>query len=236
MNTWKETKVIGLALELLTLFACGNNQQTTNKRETERDDRYYEKWFVYDQPINGYEVTIHWLCDKRQGYWGTGLFSFTKDGTTKVLSHLMDLDGWFDEKELMESPDTIILDQYYDEALQPYLDWRAIVGFADYNFDGNKELVICETPRPYRAMEGDGWLDCETFTFYLDAPKGFLKINNEPFYRLSTETCRTRCTFDPNSQTLTLLTSSGACCSDSTIYYFRKGNPYKSEVVRNEKP
>ena len=132
MNTWKETKVIGLALALLTLFACGNNQQTTNKRETERDDRYYEKWFVYDQPINGYEVTIHWLCDKRQGYWGTGLFSFTKDGTTKVLSHLMDLDGWFDEKELMESPDTIILDQYYDEAMQPYLDWRAIVGFADY--------------------------------------------------------------------------------------------------------
>ena len=236
MKTWKEIKMVSLALMLMVLCSCGNRQQPTSNTETKRDDRYYEKWFVYDQPINGYDVTIHWLCDKRQGFWGTGYFTFTKDGTTKVLTHLMDLDGWFDEKELMESTDTIIMDQYYDEAFQPYLDWRAIVGFADYNFDGNKELVICKTPRPYRAMGGDDWLDCETFTFYMDAPKSFLEINNEPFYRLGSETCRTHCTFDPENQTLTLLTSSGACCSESTTYYFRDGNPYKSEVARHEKP
>lgn len=236
MKNEKKLELICLTLTLLMLCSCVKRQQPTYISENLKDTAYYEKWFVYDQPLNGYEVTIHWLCDKSQGFWGTGLFSFTKDGTTKIITHLIDLAGWYHEKELMDAPDTIVLNQYYDDALQPYLDWRAIIGFADYNFDGNKELVICETPRPYRAFEEDYWLDCETFTFYQDAPKGFLEINNEPFYRLGSETCRTQCTFDPDNQTLTLHTSSGACCSETTTYNFRDGNPYKSEVVRHEKP
>ena len=194
----------------------------------------YEKWFVYDQPINGYNVKIHWLCDKAQLFSGTGYFYFSNSDTTKMLTHEINVDIWFDETRLEESPDTIVLNQYYQESTQPYLDWRAIVGFADYNFDGKKDLVICGSPRPYRELDKDDWLDCEDFTFYSDFPEGFVQIHNEPFYRLSTGACRTYCKFDPTNETLLLLTSDGACCSDSTTYYFRDGSPYKSLEVKHE--
>ena len=206
------------------------------KSDTSRQTKIglYEKWFVYDQPINGYNVKIHWLRDKSQLFLGTGYFYFSNSDTMKTLTNEINVEVWFDETQLMESPDTIVLNQYYEESMQPYLDWRTIVGFSDYNFDGKTDLVICGSPRPYRQLDKDDWLDCEDFTFYSDFPEGFVQIHNEPFYRLSTETCRTYCKFDTTNETLLLLTSDGACCSDSTTYYFRDGRPYKSVEVRQE--
>ena len=207
------------------------------KSDTSRQTKIgiYEKWFVYDQPINGYNVKIHWLCDKTQLFSGTGYFYFSNTDTTKMLTHEINVDVWFDKTRLEESPDTIVLNLYYKESMQPYLDWRAIVGFADHNFDGKNDLVICGSPRPYRELDKDDWLDCEDFTFYSDFPEGFVQIHNEPFYRLSTETCRTYCKFDPTNETLLLLTSDGACCSDSTTYYFCDGRPYKSVEAKQER-
>lgn len=127
------------------------------------------KWLVYDKPINGYDVKIHWRGDKTQGYWGTAFFYFTKDGKTKVITHLVDMDGWFGE-ETLNNNDTIVLTQYYDKSMQPYLDWRTFVGFGDYNFDGEDELVICESPEPWKGGVAERWLDCENFTFYKDFP------------------------------------------------------------------
>ena len=255
------TKIMALVIVSFLLWSCeGNKQKPTETekaaeiniipqdgitdssgvplykddiiRNTEKD--LFEKWFVYDQPINGYNVKIHWLCDKTQLFSGTGYFYFSNTDTMKMITHEINVDVWFDETRLMESPDTIILNQYYEESMQPYLDWRAIVGFADYNFDGKKDLVICGSPKPYRELHKDEWLDCEDFTFYLDFPECFVQIHNEPFYRLSTGACRTYCKFDPTNETLLLLTSDGACCSDSTTYYFRDGSPYKSVMVRQE--
>lgn len=189
------------------------------------------KWLVYDKPINGYDVKIQWRGDKTQGYWGTAYFYFTKDGKTKVITHLVDMDGWFGE-ETLNNNDTIVLTQYYDKSMQPYLDWRTFVGFGDYNFDGEDELVICESPEPWKGGVAERWLDCENFTFYKDFPEGFVQINNLPFYRLSTETCRMYYDFDLKNKTLVLITSGGACCYTSTTYYFMGGQPYKSMEIR----
>ncbi len=75
---------IALALIVSLLLSCHENKhsQTTNlNNDTGKDDTsrqtgkdLYEKWFVYDQPINGYNVKIHWLCDKAQLFSGTGYF------------------------------------------------------------------------------------------------------------------------------------------------------------------
>ncbi len=193
-----------------------------------------EKWFVYNKPINGYDVKIHWLGDKSQGYWGTASFYFTKGGKTKVLTQLVDLDGWFDDETLNNSPDTIVLNQYYNKSMQSYLDWRTFVRFGDYNFDGDDELVICDSPKPWKGDVAERWLDCENYTFYKDFPEGFVQINNVPFYRLSTETCRMYYDFDLKNKTLVLVTSGGACCYTSTKYYFKEGQPYKSMEIRHE--
>lgn len=234
------------AFILMLAYSCNNVQESSEpivKRNTNvsqnrfelvknlpKKEDLIEKWFVYDKPINGYDVKIHWLCDKTCGYYGTGYFYFSNDSTTKILTHSIDIDGWFDKTGLMGTPDTIVLNQYYDESLQPYLDWRTIVGFADYNFDDKKDLVICETPRPYIGFAPDYCLDCETFVFYSDYPEGFVQINNVPFYRLSTETCRTCCSFDTIDKTLLLLSHGGACCYTSETYCFEDGRPY--EVIK----
>lgn len=246
----KTTNLSHLALVLLLACSCNNSQESSEPivkeeinihknrfelvKNLQKKGSLIEKWFVYDRPINGYDIKIHWLCDKSYGYYGTGYFYFSNDSTTKTLTHTLDIDGWFDETQLMETPDTIVLNQYYDEALQPYLDWRTIVGFADYNFDGKIDLAICESPRPCHGFDPDNCLDCETFVFYSDYPEGFVQILNVPFYKLSTETCRTCCTFDTKNKTLSLLSHGGACCYMSETYYFEYGQPYKSIRIVHE--
>jgi hypothetical protein len=220
---------------LFWVCGCGHGEKPENKDDGRNEVELYEKWLVYDRPIDGYDVMIHWSCDKAQLFTGTGIFYFSNADTTKTLTQSIDLDGWFDEKMLKESPDTIILDHYYDDAMQPYLDWRVIVGFADYDFDGENELVICGSPSPCRSLDANEWLDCEDFTFYKGSPKGFVRMGEEPFDILSTETCRMFCKFDASRKTILLLTSGGACCSDSTTYYFQDGLPYKSVAVRHER-
>ena len=240
-SNMKSLKTIAVfVIVALLQWSCGDsklrqNEKIDNGANRKTNTGYYEKWFVYDQPINGYNVKIHWACDESQLFSGIGCFYFSNTDTTKMLTREVNIDGWFDEEQLMESLDTIVLNQYYAETMQPYLDWRTIVGFADYNFDGRKELVICGSPKPYRNLDSDDWLDCEDFTFYSDLPNGFVRINDEPFHRISTETCRTFCKFDTDNETLLLLTNGGACCSDSMTYYFRDGRLYKSIEVRNER-
>lgn len=223
-----------VTIMLLLVCGCNHSEKPENKDVGLAGAESYEKWLVYDRPVNGYNVMIHWTCDKPQLFTGIGTFYFSNADATKTLKQPIDLDGWFDEKKLMESPDTIILDHYYDDAMQPYLDWRAVVGFADYDFDGEKELVVCGSPRPCRSLDANEWLDCEDFTFYKSLPKGFVRMGEEPFDILSTETCRLFCKFDASRKTILLLTSGGACCSDSMTYYFRDGLPYKSIEVRHE--
>lgn len=237
----KAIKCIAIAVAFVLPWSCGGNGSkknnaliTASKDCLVAKEEIIEKWFVYERPINSYDVKIHWQCNKSQLFTGTGCFYFSNADTTKTLAQAIDLDGWFDEKMLMEMPDTIVLDEYYTETTHPYLDWRTIVGFADYDFDGEKELVICGSPRPNRDLDADDWLDCEDFTFYKDSPEGFMKMGDEPFDILSTGTCRTYCKFDTCQKTILLLTSGGACCSDSMTYYFQDGLPFKSVEVRHE--
>lgn len=233
MKTTRHIQLI-ILLVLVCSYSCSRTDKSPNDNGQPAVVKQYEKWFVYDRPINGYDIIIHWQCDKTQLFTGTGSFFFSDAETTKTLTQAIDLDGWFDEKILTESPDTIILKQYYDETMQPHLDWRTFVGFADYNFDGEKELVVCGSPRPYRNFDTADWLDCEDFTFYKVFHEGFKKMGDEPFDILSTETCRTYCQFDTTHKTVLLLTSGGACCLDSTTYYFQDGLPFKSVEVRHE--
>lgn len=202
-----------------------------DEHENNRPNNVYQKWFIYDKPINGYDVKIHWISDFSYGNNGRGDFYFTKGSITKTLTDTIDLDRWI--CDLKDSSDTIILSQYYDESLQPYLDWRTFVGFADYNFDGHKDLVICNSPWQ-GGFEPDYWLDCDTFTIYEDTPDGFVQIHNEPFDRLTTETCRLDCDFDVKNQQLIMTTSIGACCLHKIIYHFQNGQPYKRIEINHE--
>lgn len=193
-----------------------------------------EKWMVYDQPINGYKIKIHWSCENNNANKGIAYIYFIKGSKVKELTQPIHLDEEFDKCFSFKENDTIILNRYYDETRQPYLDWRTIIGFADYNFDGMKELVVCGYPRPYRDNTMDDWLDCEDFTFYSETAEGFTQIQIEPFNSLSQETCRLRCEFDVNHKAIRLFSSGGACCYTSTTYFFRDGLLFNSTTIRHE--
>ena len=84
--------------------------------------------------------------------------------------------GLYADETLNNSLDTIVLNQYYDKTVQPYLDRHTFVGFGDYNFDEEDELVICGSIRPFRDEIAERWLDCESFTFYKDIQKVLFKL------------------------------------------------------------
>jgi len=223
-NFYMKKQVLVVFLMLLSL--TGYTQNDKNK--------LCDKWLVYDKPINGYDVKIHWQCENTNGYDGNAWFYFTKHNKTKILTQTLHLEDWFDDYYTYRGLDTLVLNQYYDESLQPYLDWRTIVGFADYNFDGKIDLVICGSPRPQSEFASDYWLDCEDYTFYEDTPEGFTQIHNVPFDILSSVPCRTFCKFDVKNRTILLLSSGGACCYESKTFYFKDGQPYKCMEIKHE--
>ena len=184
---------------------------------------------VYEEPVNGSKVFVLLERSSKDEQTaqavivclGNSTFGFVKQKV--FVGEFMDLIG-DGKKEMVSWP------HYYDESKGPHLDWRTIVAFDDYDFDGEKELVVCGYPRPHRDDVDGHWLDCEDFTFYKHTREGYVKIDNKPFDALASGLCRTHYDFDTCNHTLTLIGVESAFESDTTVYYFRDGKVYEDTI------
>jgi len=176
----------------------------------------------YDELVNGNKVVI--LLDRHviDGNSADACIFLCNDSNTWMVRQPIFI-GEFLELFGKDLKNAVAWNYYYDETKGPHLDWRTIVAFDDYDFDGEKELAVCGHPRPFREGVERHWLDCEDFTFYELTQYGYTEINSKAFDELASGLCRTHYDFDTINRTLTLIGVESAFEVDTSIYYFQDG-------------
>lgn len=198
-----------LVLGILVYASCG-------RKKVENPCVYYK------ERVNGNKVAV--LIDRHviDGEFADACILFCNDSNTWIVRQPIFI-GEFLELFGKDFKNDVAWNYYYDETKGPHLDWRTIVAFDDYDFDGEKELAVCGYPRPYRDDVERHWLDCEDFTFYKLTQNGYEEIKNKAFDELASGLCRTHYDFDTSNRTLTLIGVESAFEVDTTIYYFQDG-------------
>ncbi len=201
--------VSALILGILVYASCG-------RKKIENPCVYYEKL------VNGNKVVI--LLDRHviDGNFADARILLFNDSNTWIVRQPIYI-GEFLELFGKDFKNAVAWNYYYDETKGPHMDWRTIVAFDDYDFDGEKELAVCGHPRPFRGGVERHWLDCEDFTFYELTQYGYAEIKNKAFDELASGLCRTHYDFDTINRTLTLIRVESASEVDTSIYYFQDG-------------
>lgn len=201
--------VSALILGILVYASCG-------RKKIENPCVYYEKL------VNGNKVVI--LLDRHviDGNFADARILLFNDSNTWIVRQPIYI-GEFLELFGKDFKNAVAWNYYYDETKRPHMDWRTIVAFDDYDFDGEKELAVCGHPRPYREDVECHWLDCEDFTFYKLTQNGYEEIKNKAFDELASGLCRTYYDFDTINRTLTLIGVESSFEVDTTIYCFLNG-------------
>lgn len=198
-----------LVLGILVYASC-------SRKKIENPCVYYKK------QIDGTKVVV--LLDRHviDGNFADARILLCNDSNTWIVRQPIFI-GEFLELFGKDFKNDVAWNYYYDETKGPHLDWRTIVAFDDYDFDGEKELAVCGYPRPYRDDVERHWLDCEDFTFYNLTQNGYEEIKNKAFDELASGLCRTHYDFDTSNRTLTLIGVESAFEVDTTIYCFQDG-------------
>ena len=189
------------------------------------DNKTVKVFIIYKEPINGnmIEVTLEWQGE--DSHYADAAICIISDSNKFVVRQPISFDGCMDLFEKGKK-NTAVWNYYYDGSKGPHLDWRTIVAFDDYDFDGEKELVICGFPRPFRDGVDKHWLDCEDFKFYKFTQSEYVRIHNNAFDELASGLCRTHYDFDTSNQMLTLIGVNSSFEHDTVVYYFRNGKVY----------
>lgn len=206
---WVLVTIMMARIAVVAFASCG-------RKQIENPCVYFE------EPVNGYKVSI--VLDRHviDGKSAWARIFLSNGSYTAIVSQyifigeILELFGKDYKKALCWS-------YYYDDSEGPHLDWRTIVSFDDFDFDGEKELAVCGYPRPFRDGVDRHWLDCEDFTFYKLKQDSFTVIHNKAFDALASGLCRTHYDFDTSNKTLTLICVDSAFEADTTIYYFQNG-------------
>lgn len=215
---------------VLALAAC-NGKFVVN--DTAAAGNEETQWFVYNHPVNGYDISIQARYNNH-----------CKGGDCNhciIIVHLKkgkkhfsaELPGASDSFERDLTSDTIYIDNPSKPEEDLFLDFRSVVSFADVDFDGEDELIICGFPRPYRKISN--MLDCEDFTIYKITGEKLIQIHNLLFDRLSKGECRTIYTFDTKQKTITLTNQLSAFDCSTEVYWFENGSPYKLDYIYENK-
>ena len=202
-------KMTALVLCSLVFSSCGGK-------------KIENPYVYYNELVNGNKVVI--VLDRHviDGNFADARILLCNDSNIWVVRQPIYL-GEFLELFGKDFKNDVAWNYYYDETRGPHLDWRAIVAFDDYDFDGEKELAVCGHPRPYREDVECHWLDCEDFTFYKLTQNGYEEIKNKAFDELASGLCRTHYDFDTINRTLTLIGVESSFEVDTTIYCFLNG-------------
>lgn len=186
------------------------------------------KWLVYKSPINGYQVSAFITMEETE--LGEGTIYLEKNGKRRTIEYK----GFIPmlSKDFCRPCDTLWLDYHYMKGQTPYFDTRDIVFFDDFDFDGNEELCTCDFLRD--NLSNYNSLDCESFFFYKDTPKGFVRMKGKLYDEMAEGCCRTVYEFDMENQTLTLHGSCNAFSYIDEVYYFKDGRLFKEMEIKHD--
>ena len=220
-------------LFILTLSACENSDEqcksSVNKTLIEEsiDTLICQKqWYVYDNAVNGYKVSIL----ARFNYCDNGCI-ITVYLEKEDNKYAIDLNAAYDSfYPYGTEKDTIYIDNPTCPDSTWFLDPRTVVTFADINFDGEKELVLCGYPRPDLGYDPN-FLDSEDYTVYKVTNDSLEQIHNMLFDKLSKGVGRTDYIIDTINETITLIGYSWAYGYHKEVYSFRNGEPYKLDYI-----
>ena len=188
-----------------------------------------KQWYVYNNAVNGYNVSI--LARFNDCDYGCLITVYLENGANK---YVVDLKASYDSfYPYGIEKDTIYIDNPTHPDSTWFLDPRTVVTFADVNFDGEKELVLCGYPRPNLGYDPN-FIDSEYYTVYKLTNDGFEQIRNMLFDELSKGVCRTDYIIDTVNESITLIGYSWAYGEDKYIYSFRNGEPYKLDYIKTD--
>lgn len=201
-----------------------NNPPTKESADTIAGQK---QWIVYNNPVNGYNVSI--LARFNYCDYGCMITVYLEKRANK---YVVDLRASYDSfYPYGLEKDTIYIDNPTHPDSTWFFDRRTVVTFADVNFDGEYELILCGSPRP--GIDYDTkFLDCEDYTVYKVTNDSIEQIRNMLFDELSKGVCRTDYIIDTVNENITLIGYSWAYGIDKEIYSFRNGEPYKLDYIK----
>lgn len=216
----------------IILSACGNNSTQGHydslfieKREAAETGQLKDdtvQWIKSTEPIKGYDVLIR------------ASFANSDDNCTLTVSlekeekrHSVTLPGSYDSfHQDTCSTDTVNFDPpLVDGTTGLYLNYNVVASFADVNFDGEEELIICSSPHPDREL--NSLLDCESFAFFKNTEDSLVQLHNIVFDNLEFGECRTEYKFDTINQAITLIGYHNAYDTSTRVFWFNDGEPYR---------
>lgn len=181
-------------------------------------------WFVYTKPINGYNISVKARLSSNYKCFIT---VYLKQGNWHYSVELRGAYDLFHQDTV--AGDTIYFDPPTNRPDSVCLDYRTTVSFADVNFDGEDELIICGFPRADREI---GYpLDCEDFHIFKIAKDTLVQLHNVIFDELSQGECRTEFIFNKQNKTITRIGYQCAGITSTCVYWFRNGEPYKKDFI-----
>lgn len=211
-------RLLIIVLCAFVLSACCHN-------DIGKNNRLADVWFKYDEPINGYDVSLH--C--RQAFEGEpNYFSMVlylqKDGRTEdyYFSELIALERtWKDD---YSGKDTIILHNTHKNLGNKFLDCNNIVYFEDIDFDDEEELIVCMAPDTTGASD---ILDCEYFLVFDIVGNMIILCDNSFTREIRQPLCRTNYMINKNKKTITLTEFGGAYEHVEKVFWFKNGQPFR---------
>ena len=184
------------------------------------------QWYVYNNPINGYNVSILARFNYNDIWCLITVYLEKEDNKYAVNLHAA-YDSFYPDSF---EKDTIYIDNPTHPDSTWYFNRNTVVTFADVNFDGEDELILCGFPRP--GIDYDTkFLDCEDYTVYKVTNDSLEQIRNILFDKLSKGVCRNDYIIDTVNESITLIVYGWAYGYHKEIYSFRNGEPYKLDYI-----
>lgn len=200
------------------LFCCKQNppiEETHTHKTTQ--------WYVYNNPVNGFNVTIFARMYDTTHYNSCEITVFLKKGDSIYsVKQLADYNSFYQKTPI---EDTIYVDNPTDKNDDIIFDYRTAVSFADVNFDGKDELVICGCPQANRIISTQ--IVHENFYVYSVGNDTLAQLHNILFDRFARENQVIEYTDDPKKNAIILTEQFNDIGTITEVFCFKKGNLFK---------
>lgn len=227
-------RVLISSICILLLASCSQPCDKKMEDKTEAVERLMPAttWINYDEPMNGYKVSLQ--CKQvnaslPSSFYITIILKQGDNIITEYVPEAISLERMFEEDDCWNiiKHDTTIIHNTHKEMKCPFFDCNNIVYFEDIDFDGKDELIVCTYPWHNTTST----MDCETYLTFEVYPYFLYQSDNRFTRRIAGDLCRTEYYVNKDNRSITLIGNRNACESIKEVYWFKDGRPYKLDYT-----